>query len=55
VLSIPVENGDTFDPEGLDVVFSATESDVARIQEPRFAQTTAVLSTGARSAPPVRA
>jgi aspartate-semialdehyde dehydrogenase len=45
VLSIPMENGDTFDPEGLDVVFSATESDVARIQEPRFAKTTAVLST----------
>ena len=45
VLAIPVENGDTFDPDGLDVVFSATEADVARIQEPRFAKTTAVLST----------
>ena len=45
VLSIPVENGDAFDPEGLDVVFSATESDVARMQEPRFARTTAVVST----------
>ena len=45
VLAIPVENGDTFDPEGLDVVFSATEADVARIQEPRFAKTTAVVST----------
>ena len=28
VLALPVENGDAFDPEGLDVVFSATESDV---------------------------
>ncbi|MGH7347178.1 MAG: aspartate-semialdehyde dehydrogenase [Candidatus Rokuibacteriota bacterium] len=45
VLALPVENGDAFDPEGLDVVFSATESDVARAQEPRFAQTTAVVST----------
>ena len=38
VLAIPVENGDTFDPEGLDVVFSATEADVARLQEPRFVE-----------------
>src|SRR5262245_61946294 len=45
VLAMSVENGDTFDPEGLDVVFSATEADVARIQEPRFAKTTAVVST----------
>jgi aspartate-semialdehyde dehydrogenase len=45
ILSIPVENGDTFDPHGLDIVFSATESDVARVQETRFAKTTAVVST----------
>jgi aspartate-semialdehyde dehydrogenase len=45
VLAVPVENGDTFDPEGLDVVFSATESDVALEQEPRFAKTTPVVST----------
>jgi aspartate-semialdehyde dehydrogenase len=45
VLAIAVENGDTFDPEGLDVVFSATESDVALAQEPRFAKTTPVIST----------
>ena len=45
VLAIPVENGDAFDPDGLDVVFSATESDVARVLEPRFAKTTAVVST----------
>jgi aspartate-semialdehyde dehydrogenase len=40
-----VENGDELDPTGLDVVFSATESDVARVQEPRFARTTPVVST----------
>jgi aspartate-semialdehyde dehydrogenase len=45
VLSLPVENGDDFDPHGLDIVFSATESDVARVQEPKFAKTTAVVST----------
>jgi aspartate-semialdehyde dehydrogenase len=55
VLDIPVENGDTFDPEGLDVVFSATESDVALAQEPRFAKTTPVISTASafRYAPDV--
>jgi aspartate-semialdehyde dehydrogenase len=45
VLALPVENGDAFDPRGLDLVFSATESDVARAQEPRFAKTTPVVST----------
>ena len=40
VLGITVENGDDFDARGLDVVFSATESDVAQVQEPRFAETT---------------
>jgi aspartate-semialdehyde dehydrogenase len=45
VLSIAVEDGDVFDPRGLDVVFSATESDVAQVQEARFAKTTAVVST----------
>ena len=45
VLGIRVEDGDEFDPRGLDMVFSATESDVAKRQEPRFAQTTPVVST----------
>jgi aspartate-semialdehyde dehydrogenase len=45
VLALRVENGDEFDPRGLDVVFSATESDVAKVQEPRFAATTPVVST----------
>jgi aspartate-semialdehyde dehydrogenase len=45
VLDLTVELGDEFDARGLDVVFSATESDVAEVQEPRFAQTTPVIST----------
>ncbi len=45
VLALPVEHGDAFDPRGLDVVFSATESDVAQVQEARFAKTTPVVST----------
>jgi aspartate-semialdehyde dehydrogenase len=45
VLALKVELGDDVDPRGLDVVFSATESDVAQTQEPRFAATTPVVST----------
>jgi aspartate-semialdehyde dehydrogenase len=45
VLRIRVEDGDQFDPKGLDVVFSATESDVALAQEPRFAKDVPVVST----------
>ncbi|MGH7822153.1 MAG: aspartate-semialdehyde dehydrogenase, partial [Candidatus Binatia bacterium] len=35
VLSIPVEDGDRFEPDGVDLVFSAVEADVARELEPR--------------------
>src|SRR5947209_3560475 len=45
VLDIMVEDGDKFDPRGLDIVFSATESDIAKVQEPKFAATTPVVST----------
>ncbi len=45
VLALMVEHGDDFDPRGLDLVFSATESDVAQVQEPKFAATTPVIST----------
>jgi aspartate-semialdehyde dehydrogenase len=45
VLSLPVENGDTFEPQDLDIVFSATESEVAQVQEAKFAKTTPVVST----------
>src|SRR5262245_61465638 len=37
VLSLVVEDGDAFDAASVDVVFSATESDVAITQEPLFA------------------
>ncbi len=45
VLDMRVEEGDTFDASTVDVVFSATESDVAQTQEARFAKTTPVIST----------
>jgi len=45
VLDLPVQNADGLDVGGLDVVFSAVESEAARVLEPRYAKTTAVLST----------
>ncbi len=45
VLDLPVENGDRLNVTGIDVVFSAVESDAARVLEPQYAKTTAVLST----------
>jgi aspartate-semialdehyde dehydrogenase len=45
VLDLVVENGDGLDLDGIDVVFSAVESDAARVLEPQYAKTTAVLST----------
>jgi len=45
VLDLPVENASEMDIDGVDIVFSAVESDAARELEPRFAQTAAVLST----------
>ena len=45
VLDMKVEDGDIFDASSVDVVFSATESDVAQVQEARFAKTTPVIST----------
>jgi aspartate-semialdehyde dehydrogenase len=45
VLDLPVENGDGLDVSGVDIVFSAVESDAARLLEPQYAKTTAVLST----------
>lgn len=44
-LDLPVQNADGLDLAGIDIVFSAVESDVARVLEPQYAQTTAVLST----------
>jgi aspartate-semialdehyde dehydrogenase len=42
---MPVEDASRLDASGLDVVFSAVESDAARELEPRYAKTTAVVST----------
>jgi aspartate-semialdehyde dehydrogenase len=55
VLDLRVEDGDAFDASGVDVVFSATEAEVAQGQEPRFARTTPVISTASafRTAPDV--
>jgi len=45
VLELPVEHADGLNVAGIDVVFSAVESDAARLLEPQYAKTTAVLST----------
>src|SRR5207247_8105793 len=45
VLELTVENGDGLELTGVDIVFSAVESDAARVLEPQYAKTTAVLST----------
>jgi aspartate-semialdehyde dehydrogenase len=45
MLALPVEDAARLDPEGLDLVFSAVESDAARELEPRFARAVPVVST----------
>lgn len=45
VQALTVQHAETLDLEGIDVVFSAVESDVARVLEPRYAKSAAVLST----------
>jgi aspartate-semialdehyde dehydrogenase len=45
VLGLPVEDSRQFTPDGVDLVFSAVEADVARELEPRYAKTTPVVST----------
>jgi aspartate-semialdehyde dehydrogenase len=45
VLDLPVANGDGLDVRGIDIVFSAVESEAARVLEPQYAKTAAVLST----------
>ena len=45
MLDLPVENGDGLNLSGIDIVFTAVESDAARELEPQYAKTTAVLST----------
>jgi len=45
VMELPVEHAAQLNVSGIDVVFSAVESDVARELEPRYAKTSAVVST----------
>ena len=45
VLGIKVNNAETVDVKGFDVVFSAVEAEVAQKLEPKFAEKTAVIST----------
>ena len=44
-MDIPVQNASEMDISGVDVVFSAIESDQAQILEPKFAATKPVIST----------
>jgi aspartate-semialdehyde dehydrogenase len=45
VMAMPVQNATEMDISGLDIVFSAIESDQAKSLEPRFARDRAVIST----------
>ena len=45
VMSMPVQNAAEMDVSALDIIFSATESDQAKILEPKFAREKAVIST----------
>lgn len=45
VMPMPVQNATDMDISGLDMVFSAVESDQAKLLEPRFARDLAVIST----------
>jgi aspartate-semialdehyde dehydrogenase len=45
VLRLPVENAAELNTSGIDVVFSAVESDVAKTLEPQFAKSVPVIST----------
>ncbi len=45
LLDLPVENADGLNLAGIDLVFTAVESEAARALEPQYAKTTPVLST----------
>jgi aspartate-semialdehyde dehydrogenase len=47
VAALPVEDAASMSPDGLDLVFTAVESDAARTLEPRFAERLPVISTAA--------
>lgn len=42
---IPVLSSDAFDPRSVDVIFTAVESDLAQVLEPKFGQSTPTFST----------
>ena len=44
-MDLPVQNAHEMEPSGVDIVFSAVESDQAQILEPKFAVSTPVIST----------
>ena len=44
MLTLPVQKADDLNLSGIDVVFSAVESDVAQVIEPKYAATTPVVS-----------
>src|SRR5437764_1105814 len=43
--SMPVVDAENFDATSVDIVFTAVESDAAKVLEPKYAQTTPVIST----------
>ena len=45
IMTMPVQNAAEMDTSALDIVFSAVESDQAKILEPKFAREKAVIST----------
>jgi aspartate-semialdehyde dehydrogenase len=44
-LDLTVQDGERLDLDGVDIVFSAMESDAARVLEPRYAKSAGVVST----------
>ena len=44
-VDLTVQDGERLDLDGVDIVFSAMESDAARALEPRYAKAAAVIST----------
>jgi aspartate-semialdehyde dehydrogenase len=45
IMAMPVQNASEMDTSGLDIIFSAVESEQAKILEPKFAEDKAVIST----------
>jgi aspartate-semialdehyde dehydrogenase len=43
--ALPVEDASQMSPDGIDLVFTAVESDAAKVLEPRFAEKIPVVST----------